>query len=117
GAERGVGGGRGERREEGGGKAAQNAEEGVLDLLLPPTRSLAADDRGIGPAGEDPAPHDAQTQTRERFREQLRAGRLDHRVVEIDVREKSFPSFEIVSGSSVEEVDINLNALLPSPFH
>src|SRR5262245_60174688 len=61
-----------ERLEEVRVKAAQNAEERLLDLLLPPTRSLAPDDRGIGPAGEDPAARDAQTQTRERFREQLR---------------------------------------------
>ena len=57
-----------------------------------------------------------QNQTRERFREQLRAGRLDARVVEIDVREKSFPSFEIIAGSSVEEVDINLKDMLPGLF-
>src|SRR5262249_7062167 len=105
-----------ERLEEVRVKAAQNAEERLLDLLLPPTRSLAADDRGIGPAGEDPAPHDAQTQTRGRFRGQPRAGRPGPRVVEIDVREKSFPSFEIVSGSSVEEVDINLKDMLPGLF-
>jgi ATP-dependent HslUV protease ATP-binding subunit HslU len=46
----------------------------------------------------------------------LRAGRLDARVVEIDVREKSFPSFEIITGSSVEEVDINLKDMLPGLF-
>src|SRR5436305_1273676 len=59
---------------------------------------------------------DQQQQTRERFREQLRAGRLDARVVEIDVREKSFPSLEIIQGSSVEEVDINLKDMLPGLF-
>jgi ATP-dependent HslUV protease ATP-binding subunit HslU len=88
-------------------KAAQNAEDRLLDVLLPPPRSLAPD--------EDPAvPRDQQT--RERFREQLRAGRLAERVVEIDVREKSFPTFEIMSGSSVEEVDINLKDMLPGLF-
>jgi ATP-dependent HslUV protease ATP-binding subunit HslU len=46
----------------------------------------------------------------------LRAGRLDSRVVEIDVREKAFPSFEIIAGSSVEEVDINLKDMLPGLF-
>ncbi|MQA31919.1 MAG: ATP-dependent protease ATPase subunit HslU [Luteitalea sp.] len=98
-----------ERLEEVRGKAAQNAEERLLDILLPPTRSIAPD--------EDPgAPPDQQTQTRERFREQLRAGRLDARTVEIEVREKSFPSFEIIAGSSVEEVDINLKDMLPGLF-
>jgi ATP-dependent HslUV protease ATP-binding subunit HslU len=100
---------RAERLEEVRGKAAQNAEERLLDILLPPTRPLAPD--------EDPhAAREQQGQTRERFREQLHAGRLDARVVEIDVREKSFPSFEIIAGSSVEEVDINLKDMLPGLF-
>src|SRR5262249_52113586 len=70
----------------------------------------------IAPDEDPAAAREQQTQTRQRFREQLRAGRLDQRVVEIDVREKSFPSFEIVSGSSIEEVDINLKDMLPGLF-
>src|SRR5207302_9181579 len=66
-----------ERLEEVRGKAAQNAEERLLDVLLPPSRPMAPDD--------DPTLPDQQHQTRERFREQLRAGRLDNRIVEIDV--------------------------------
>jgi ATP-dependent HslUV protease ATP-binding subunit HslU len=98
-----------ERLEEVRGKAAQNAEERLLDILLPPTRPVAP--------GDDPAAAREQaTQTRERFREQLRAGRLEGRSVEIDVRERSFPSFEIIAGSSVEEVDINLKDMLPGLF-
>src|SRR5204862_481251 len=54
--------------------------------------------------------------TREKLREQLRDGRLDQKTVEIDVREKSFPSFEIIAGSSVEEVDINVKDMLPGLF-
>jgi len=98
-----------EKLEEVRAKASQNAEERLLDILLPPTRSMAPD--------EDPViVRDRQNQTRERFREQLRAGGLDNRTVEIDVREKSFPSFEIIAGSSVEEVDINLKDMLPGLF-
>jgi len=98
-----------ERLEEVRVKAAQNAEDRLLDILLPPPRPVAPDEEA-GPA------RDAQQQTRERFREQLRAGRLDSRVVEIEVREKAFPSFEIIAGSSVEEVDINLKDMLPGLF-
>src|SRR5216683_2966263 len=98
-----------ERLEEVRVKAGQNAEDRLLDILLPPSRPIAPDED----AG---AARDAQQQTRERFREQLRAGRLDSRVVEIDVREKAFPSFEIIAGSSVEEVDINLKDMLPGLF-
>jgi ATP-dependent HslUV protease ATP-binding subunit HslU len=98
-----------ERLEEVRTKAAQNAEDRLLDILLPPARLSAPDE-------EPGAGRDAQQQTRDRFREQLRAGRLDARIVEIDVREKSFPSFEIIAGSQVEEVDINLKDMLPGLF-
>jgi ATP-dependent HslUV protease ATP-binding subunit HslU len=100
---------RAERLEDVRGKAGQHAEDRLLDILLPPARPVSPDD--------DPrAARDALQQTRERFREQLRAGRLDARIVELDVREKSFPSFEIITGSSVEEVDINLKDMLPGLF-
>jgi ATP-dependent HslUV protease ATP-binding subunit HslU len=89
-------------------KAEQNAEERVLDLLLPP-RSYAPD--------EDPMKVREETQTtRERLREQLRAGKFDERLVEIEVREKGFPSLEIVSGSSIEEIEFNLKDMMPGMF-
>jgi ATP-dependent HslUV protease ATP-binding subunit HslU len=106
--ELGVGMVRDEHLEQVRGKAAQNAEERLLDLLLPPTRPVATDD--------DPTHAGEQQQTRERFRDQLRAGRLSSRVVEVDVRERAFPSLEIIAGSSVEEVDINLKDMLPGLF-
>jgi len=97
-----------EKLEEVRSKAAQNAEERLLDILLPPTRPAS---------DEDPAAtREHQTQTRERLRDQLRSGRLDTRVVEVDAREKAFPSVEIITGSSVEEVDINLKDMLPGLF-
>ena len=99
---------RAERIEEVRQKAAQNAEERLLDVLLPASRPIGPD--------EDAGPARDQNLTRERFREQLHAGRLDQRVVELDVREKSFPSLEIIAGSSVEEVDINLKDMLPGLF-
>src|SRR5436853_183001 len=54
--------------------------------------------------------------TREKLREQLRDGLLDHKQVVIEVREKSFPSFEIIQGGSVEEIDINVKEMLPGLF-
>ncbi|HEY3042566.1 MAG TPA: ATP-dependent protease ATPase subunit HslU [Vicinamibacterales bacterium] len=100
---------RGERLEEVHAKAGQNAEERLLDLLLPPARPTSPDEDGV-------TARDQQQQTRERFREQIRAGRLDARIVEMDVREKSFPSFEIIAGSSIEEVDVNLKDMMPGLF-
>ncbi len=91
-------------------KAKAAAEERVLDLLLPPLPAAAEFDDSAASIRE-PA-----QRTREKLREQLRDGRLDHKQVEIDVRERSFPSFEIIAGSSVEEVDINLKDMLPGMF-
>jgi ATP-dependent HslUV protease ATP-binding subunit HslU len=89
-------------------KAERNTEERLLDLLLPPSPVAAEED----PA----ASRDQASATREKIREQLRDGRLDERVVEIEVRERSFPSFEIIAGSSVEEVGINVKDMLPGLF-
>ncbi|MBE40161.1 MAG: HslU--HslV peptidase ATPase subunit [Acidobacteria bacterium] len=90
-------------------RAKQNAEERVLDLLLPP----------IEPAGNSDEVNAAREQvrrTREKFREQLKNGQLDNRRLEIDVRDKTFPSFEVVAGSSVEEIDISIKDMLPGLF-
>jgi ATP-dependent HslUV protease ATP-binding subunit HslU len=87
-------------------KARQNAEERLLDLLLPPPQVPSY----VPP--DDPA-KEHYGSTREKLREQLREGRLDERQVEIEVRDKSFPSFEIIAGSSVEEIDINVKDMLP----
>ena len=99
-----------ERRGEVRDKAARAAEERVLDLLLPPLPHTVDYDEQAASIREQ-----AQ-RTREKLREQLRSGRLDDKQVEIDVREKSFPSFEIIAGSSVEEVDINIKDMLPGLF-
>jgi ATP-dependent HslUV protease ATP-binding subunit HslU len=91
-------------------KARHSAEERILDLLLPPLPPASDYDQQASSIREQ-----AQ-RTREKLREQLRDGRLDQKQVEIDVREKSFPSFEIIAGSSVEEVDINVKDMLPGLF-
>ena len=90
-------------------RAKQNAEERVLDLLLPPIEPT-------GNSDEVNAAREQVRRTREKFREQLRDGQLDNRRLEIDVRDKSFPSFEVVAGSSVEEIDINVKDMLPGLF-
>ena len=91
-------------------KARQAAEERVLDLLLPPLPAASEYDEQAASVREQ-----AQ-RTREKLREQLRDGRLDHKQVEIDVKERSFPSFEIIQGGSIEEIDINVRDMLPGIF-
>jgi ATP-dependent HslUV protease ATP-binding subunit HslU len=95
-------------------RARQQAEERLLDLLVPPPSPAGAPgavEPGGGVTGLPDRDH-AQ-RTRDRFREFLREGRLDDRQVEIETRERAMPSFEVISGSSVEEVGINLKDMLP----
>jgi ATP-dependent HslUV protease ATP-binding subunit HslU len=98
-------------------KAELNAEERLLDLLLPPTpppRNMG--DGGVVIEGTSTSLSESHTRTREKFRQQLREGKLDERMVELDVREKSFPAFEIVSNQGIEEMDINVKDMLPNIF-
>jgi len=92
-------------------RAEQAAEERLLDLLLPPT---------------PPAPDAVQAttestrretdRTRDKLRAQLREGKLDQRMVEVEVRERSMPAFEIVSNQGIEEMDINVKDMLSGFF-
>jgi ATP-dependent HslUV protease ATP-binding subunit HslU len=98
-------------------KAELNAEERLLDLLLPPTPPpRPSDGGGVVIEGSGTSLTESHTRTREKFRQQLREGKLDERIVELDVREKSFPAFEIVSNQGVEEMDINMKDMLPNIF-
>ena len=115
-------------------KAEQNVEERILDLLLPPNRGGTVNQNGLnGQNGQstpaentdgmidvieqtDAAALDSYNRTREKLRQQLREGRLDARLVEVEVREKNFPSFEIYSNQGIEEMDINLKDMMPGLF-
>jgi ATP-dependent HslUV protease ATP-binding subunit HslU len=92
---------RNERLDEVAERAERNAEERLLDLLMPPA-----------PEG---AESESQERTREKLRERLRAGKLDDRIVEIDVKERG-PSFEVATASGIEEMDINIKEMLPGLF-
>src|ERR1700720_368979 len=88
-----------ERLEEVADRAEKNAEERLLDLLMPP----------------QPETSESAERTREKLRERLRAGKLDDRMVEIDVRERG-PTFEISTSAGLEEMDVNLKDVLPGLF-
>jgi ATP-dependent HslUV protease ATP-binding subunit HslU len=90
-------------------KAERNVEEQLLDLLLPPPRTTE-------PPEEAGRARESFRATREKLRGQLRAGQLDARTVEVEVRERSFPSFQILTSQGVEEMDVNVKDLLPGLF-
>jgi len=100
-------------------KAELNAEERLLDILLPPSPpprpEPAAPSGGVVIEGNT-ALTESSTRTREKLRQQLREGKLDDRMVEIDVRERNFPSFEILTNQGVEEMDVNIKDMLPNIF-
>jgi ATP-dependent HslUV protease ATP-binding subunit HslU len=137
-------------------KAELNAEDRLLDLLLPSAPSqAAASAKAAGPAAvmmtpagarvmqvlqvpanptggftidgttaektaetkaEETAAQSSHERTREKLRQQFREGRLDERMVEIDVRDRNQPSFEFMSAQSPDDMDMNLKDMLPGLF-
>jgi len=103
-------------------RAEQAAEERLLDLLLPPSPAPVD---GPGPAlsslstASQSAADNLKRETdrtRDKLRAQLREGKLDQRMVEVEVRERSMPAFEIVSNQGIEEMDINVKDMLSGFF-
>jgi ATP-dependent HslUV protease ATP-binding subunit HslU len=91
-----------ERLNDVGERAERNAEERLLDLLMPPPEEPAAASESI-------------ERTRDKLREKLRAGKLDDRMVEVDVKERG-PTFEVSTTGGMEDMDINLKDVLPGLF-
>ena len=94
-------------------RAEQSAEERLLDLLLPPTPPPA---EVPGMVINDAQRKEQAQRTREKLRIQLREGKLDTRMVEVEVRERSMPAFEIVTNQGIEEMDINVKDMLSGVF-
>jgi ATP-dependent HslUV protease ATP-binding subunit HslU len=99
------------------GVAAANAEDRILDILLPPNPAAAPT---VGPGGADSftiqqrpdlpvRTKESENSTREKFRQMLRDGKLDERELEVSLREsKSLPMVEIMTTSGMEDMQSNL---------
>ena len=107
------------------GKAAENAEERILDILIPPLNSkgLGFDRANIGnntseittAALEDNPPStgtELNQQTRERFRQKLNNGELDDRSIEVEVKKSISPTMQVFGPAGIEEMGINLQEML-----
>jgi ATP-dependent HslUV protease ATP-binding subunit HslU len=113
-----------EKSEEIAEKAELNVEERILDLLLPPRRSTVGfydfdSDSAEETASTEldtPAQDEQAQRTREKLRTQLRSGKLDNRLVELEVREKNFPVIELAGPQGVEEMGINMKDMLGNLF-
>ncbi|MCU0597879.1 MAG: ATP-dependent protease ATPase subunit HslU [Desulfobacterales bacterium] len=99
-------------------KARENAEERMLDILLPESKERL--NRGIEDVSEPqevvlPASNEASpSTTREKLRTMLRAGRLDSRFVDLEMPDRSVPVVEIFTGAGMEEMGINFKDMLGS---
>ncbi len=92
-------------------RAEQAAEERLLDLLLPPSPPPADGGHALAESTRRET-----ERTRDKLRAQLREGKLDQRMVEVEVRERSMPAFEIVSNQGIEEMDVNVKDMLSGFF-
>ncbi len=91
-------------------KAEALAEEKILDLLLPPPKSLRKTPAvEISASGENEK--DQYKETREKLRAHLKEGKFDNRYIDLDVREKVVP-FGVISNIGMEELEINLKEML-----
>ncbi|HEU5410360.1 MAG TPA: ATP-dependent protease ATPase subunit HslU [Candidatus Acidoferrales bacterium] len=95
-------------------RAEQAAEERLLDLLLPSSPAPTSIDSTA--PGSEAQNREVAQRTREKLRAQMREGKLDQRMVEVEVRERMTPAFEIVSSQGVEEMDINVKDMLSGMF-
>ena len=113
-----------EKSEEVAEKAELNVEERILDLLLPPLRSNAGyfdfdsetSEEETTEEADSPAKDEQFQRTREKLRTQLRSGKLDNRLIELEVREKNFPVIELAGPQGVEEMGINMKDMLGNLF-
>jgi ATP-dependent HslUV protease ATP-binding subunit HslU len=94
-------------------KARRNAEERILDILLPKPK------KPRGPAAdldvENPV-KDTFAQTKEKIRQRLKEGKLDDKFVEIEVKSAQMAPFEVFSSSGVEEIGISISEMMPNMF-
>src|SRR6516164_1051504 len=88
-----------ERLDEVADRAELNAEDRLLDLLMP----------------QSPEASESLERTREKLRERLREGKLDERLVELDVKDRG-PTLEVTTNAGIEEMGINLKDMLPNLF-
>jgi ATP-dependent HslUV protease ATP-binding subunit HslU len=89
-------------------KARRNTEEKILAILLPPPKNPKET------ADEPTSDPDSFQESREKLRKLLRLGKLNDRVIEVEVKSNSFTPFEIFSASGVEEIGIQISEMMPS---
>jgi ATP-dependent HslUV protease ATP-binding subunit HslU len=96
-----------ERRAEVNEKAKGLAEERILDILIPPVKKQAGHGVEPAPATEEEDNHT----TREKFRQRLRAGEMEHRMIELDLPASEGPLMQVIGPMNLEEMGVNLQEM------
>jgi len=99
-------------------KAEENAEERILDLLLPSRKEpippqAASPENNLGLIQSPQSPQDS---TREKLRQLLRSGKLDEREVELETSHRNMPVIEVLSASGMEEMELNMKEMFGNLF-
>ena len=92
-------------------QARDLAEERVLDLLLPPARNAERRVQPVGEVGAPEAGEESATATRDKLRRMMREGKLDDRVVELEVTKAAMPMVEVLTPQGMEEMEFHLKDL------
>ncbi|MBA3014064.1 MAG: ATP-dependent protease ATPase subunit HslU [Proteobacteria bacterium] len=94
-------------------KAGVNAEERLLDLLVPPVPGLSPVNGHQGGSGE----YVSENPTREKFRQMLREGKLRERQVEMDISQPhAMPMIEVFSNSGADDLSSGLKDVFGKMF-
>lgn len=103
-------------------KAAAQAEERIVGLILPMPSTRQSNPLNMlfgrfeTPEEEDDETHARIKERRQRLLERLQAGELEDQVIEIEVEQQNTPFMEIFSGSGVEEMGINMQDMFGGMF-
>ena len=106
------------------GKAQENTDERILDILIPPVKkrvpaaaSEAVKTQGKTELGLNISSNDKKDinetnlKTREKFKKLLKSGKLDERVIELDLSSENFPMLQVLGPIGLEEMGLNLQDL------
>lgn len=101
---------KGEKADEVQEKATRQVEDRILDLLLPPIRRKQQNEQN-SQAIEDTVETDDNKATREKFREKLRNGEMEERVLELDITTSSLPAMQVFGPFNTEEMGMNIQEM------
>ena len=103
-----------EKKEEVKEKAEQNVEDLILDILIPPVKSSGFKVSNSSSTEEEPSnDEELNHETRERFREKIRTGQMDHRKIEVDVQQNGNANIGVMGGTGIDEASmINIQEMI-----